>query len=89
MGQSYFDTFKMLVKYGGTFIDTRGRNIVLKWSCEYARFEILEYLEELGYFDKIEENDWKEARAWISHARKVPEETKEKVLKYIDSKSGG
>jgi hypothetical protein len=85
IGESYFDAFKMLLKYGAKLSDERGRNMIIKWAGEYARFDILEYLSENGQAKSFTDADWKDGILWINHSRKINEEKKKEVLDYLQS----
>lgn len=85
IGNSYLEAFKLLLKYGAQVFDDRGRNMVLKWASEYNRIDILEYTKEQGYFDKVDDNEWEDAVRWISHARKINEDDKAKMVQYLKS----
>lgn len=89
IGESYFEAFKLLLKYGGKISDDRGRNMIIKWAAEYARLDILEYLKEIGLSKKFSDSDWKEAITWISHARKVNDSIKKEVTDYLQSQIKG
>ena len=85
IGESYFDAFKMLLKYGAKLSDERGRNMIIKWAGEYARFDILKYLEANGQAKDFTDADWKDGILWINHSRKINEEKKKEVLDYLQS----
>jgi hypothetical protein len=85
IGESYFDAFKMLLKYGAKLSDERGRNMIIKWAGEYARFDILKYLEENGQAKEFTDADWEAGILWINHSRKITEEKKKEVLDYLQS----
>jgi hypothetical protein len=85
IGESYFDAFKMLLKYGAKLSDERGRNMIIKWAGEYARFDILEYLSENGQAKSFTDADWKDGILWINHSRKINEEKKKEVLDYLQN----
>ena len=85
IGESYFDAFKMLLKYGAKLSDERGRNMIIKCAGEYARFDILQYLEANGQAKDFTDADWKDGILWINHSRKINEEKKKEVLDYLQS----
>ena len=85
IGESYLDAFKLLLKYGGEISDSRGRNMIIKWAAEYGRFDILEYLKEIGVAKTFKDTDWKEAVTWLSHARKIPDAKKKEMVDYLNS----
>jgi len=86
IGQSYFDAFLLLLKYGAKLTDDRGRNMILKWAGEYGRMDILNYLDEKGLSKDFQDKDYKEAIMWISHSQKLPENLKKEVTEYFKSK---
>lgn len=86
IGTSYFEAFKLLLKYGAKVTDDRGRNVIIKWAAEYGRLDILRYLDQSGVSKKFEKRDWSDALAWISHAQKIDPELKNEVVKYLESK---
>ena len=86
-GESYFDTFLILLKYGASIQDSRGRNMLLKWAAEYGRWDILNYLDENGYTKDFKKSDWDESIVWMTHSRKLLPEEKEKVINYLKEKS--
>ncbi len=80
IGEGYFDVFKLLIKYGARYTDAR--NMPLKWSAEYGRFDFVEYM-----VNELElKTGFKSALTWIAHARKVPTEVKEKMVEYLKDK---
>ena len=81
IGNSYLNAFKMLLKYGGKLTDDRGRNMIINWASEYARVDILEHLKEEGY--KFDNSEWESSIAWLSHARKINDEHKNRVIEYL------
>lgn len=85
IGESYIGAFKLLLKYGGKLTDDRGRNMIIKWSAEYARLDILNFLKEEGYSKDFKSSDWKEAIIWISHSRKINDEKKDVVIRYLEN----
>lgn len=86
IGRCYFETYLLLMKYGGTTRDDRGKNMILKWASEYARWEILNYLDETGLSKDFTKSEYREAILWISHARKLNDEDRIKVTNYLQSK---
>lgn len=88
IGESYYDAFLLLLKYGAKVQDDRGRNMIVKWAAEYGRMDILNYLDESGLSKKFQEKDWKESILWIAHSQKLPSEKKDEVNNYLKSKIG-
>jgi len=64
-GESNLEAFKLVLKYGGTIRDGRGGNIILKWSTQFSKYKILDYLKDNGYFAKFLEKDWLDSISWI------------------------
>lgn len=82
IGQSFLGAFKLLLKYGGKVNDSRGRNMIIKWASEYNRKDILEHLQEQGY--DFTKEEWEQGAKWLKHARKINDEYKEKMIKYLE-----
>lgn len=87
IGEAYFGTFLLLLKYGASLTDSRGKNMLLKWAAEYGRWNILNYLDEKGYSKDFKKSDYEEAILWMRHARKLPDVEKEKVIAYLQQKA--
>ena len=85
IGEGYFAPFKMLLKFGAKLTDDRGRNMIIKWAAEYGRTHFIKYLVENGLDKSFTDSDWKEAITWINHARKMPDDIKNEVVKYLES----
>jgi hypothetical protein len=83
VGNSYLGAFKLLLKYGASLKDSKGRNMIIKWAAEYSRLDILDWLKQEGYSKKFDKSDWEEAITWISHSRKINDEIKNQVLNYL------
>lgn len=83
VGNSYLGAFKLLLKYGASLKDSKGRNMIIKWAAEYSRLDIIDWLKHEGYTKKFDKSDWEEAVTWISHSRKINDEIKSKVLDYL------
>ena len=93
MGEEYFEAFKLLLKYGGKVVNETGRNSLLKWACEYNRLKILEYAKQEGYFNSLPPvydsqtqtkiSQYEEAIRWMSHARRIDEESKKQMIDYL------
>lgn len=86
IGESNFEEFKLLIKYGAKLEDDRNRYSLIKWAAEYGRFDILNYLDETGLSDKFRQVDWKEALVWITHGKKIPDDLIKKMEDYLKSK---
>lgn len=93
IGESYLDVYKLLLKYGGKVVSDSGRNSILKWASEYNRIDILEHTKEEGHFDNLPPtkdsqtgkkiSQYEEAIRWMGHARRIDEESREKVIEYL------
>jgi len=93
MGESYFEAFKLLLKYGGVIVKD-GRNALLNWACEYNRVDILEHAKENGHFDELPPiycsqseqmiSQYEHAKRWMGHARRINEEAKQEMFAYLD-----
>ena len=82
-GNSYLDTFKLLVERGVKLSDARGRIMVLKWASEYGRKEILQICDEMGI-----NNGWIGAYTWAFNSRKLNnkdlKEVADMIIPYIE-----
>jgi len=85
IGESYFDGYQMLLKYG-VKIEEAGKNFVVKWAAEYGRMDIINDQMERGC-----KTGFVDAFAWMGHTRKLPNSDlkkqvgqflKENALKY-------
>lgn len=95
IGESYFDSFKLLIKYGAKTINEFNRSTFLKWTAEYNRMDILKWSKENGYFDNLgvipcgqtnrNISQYEDAIRWVGHARRMSTEDKEALVKYLES----
>jgi len=81
-GEGFFDIFKLLLKYGATISDNRGRNMGVKWAAEYGRLQFIDYMIN----EKGINSGFAEALGWISHSRKIPADKKKEVEEYLKDK---
>lgn len=82
IGESYLDTFKLLLKYGAKLYNETGRNMFLKWALDYARFDMIDYVIEKGI--TFPKSEWEETSLrWINHNRNVNEKKLEEIKLYI------
>jgi hypothetical protein len=88
LGESYFDAFRMLVKYGASIakpVDPKNpklvSNNISSWAAEYSRIDILDYMVELN---SVTLADWEAAMTWIAHARKMTDDVRKEVIAYIE-----
>jgi len=81
----FLEPFKLLLKYGASIKDERDRDMILKWAAEYNRMNILEYLfNDYGY--KPTKDGLNAALNWMAHSRKMTDEDKEVMVKYLKDK---
>jgi hypothetical protein len=74
IGESYFDGYLLLLKYGAK-TEENGKNFVIKWASEYGRMDIIEDQMAKGC-----KTGFVEAFTWIGISRKLPKgELKKKV----------
>lgn len=84
-GNSYFESFKILLKFGTKLRDeSSGRNMIMKWAAEYTRFDVIEHLKETGRIKDFTKDDWETAIKWIGHSRKMTDEDKHKMIQYLN-----
>jgi len=84
-GIGFLEPFKLLLKYGASIKDERDRDMILKWAAEYNRMNILEYLfNDYGY--KPTKDGLNAALNWMAHSRKMTDEDKEVMVKYLKDK---
>lgn len=88
MGESYMDSFKVLIKYGGKVYNKEGKNMILRYAAEYGRFDILEYVESVGLSKEFKPEEYVGAELWLSHSRKSTDDIKKKISQYLREKSG-
>ena len=85
-GESYFDLFKLLLKYNAKLSDG-GRNRFLKWAAEFGRPELIKYAEDSGAAKDFTSKDYTSAIQWISHSKRLPTELKDKTVNYLKTKA--
>jgi hypothetical protein len=66
IGDSYFDGYLLLLKYGAK-TEENGINFVIKWAAEYGRMDIIQ-----DQMDRGCKSGFVEAFAWMGHTRKLP-----------------
>ena len=74
IGESYFDAIKMLLDYGASLTDKRGRYMIIKWAIEYGRTEVIDYVIENGGT-----MGFVSAYTWLGHSRKLSLEARKKL----------
>lgn len=81
IGEGYFDVFKLLLENGAKLNDDNGRNVIIKWAAEYARFNFMDYCISKGLT-----TGFANSLAWLRTSRKIPDYKKEEVVKYLVEK---
>jgi len=81
IGESHFDGYQMLLKYGAKS-EENGKNFIVKWASEYGRMDIIEDQIKRGC-----KNGFVDAYSWLGHTRRLPEETKKQVGTFLKEKS--
>jgi hypothetical protein len=66
IGESYFEAIELLLKYGASLTDKRGRYMILKWAIEYGRTDIIDYVVKNGA-----SVGFIAAYKWLGHSRKL------------------
>ena len=79
IGECYLDGIKMLLDYGASLTDKRGRYMIIKWAIEYGRTEVIDYVIENGGT-----MGFASAYTWLGHSRKLNIEDRKKLyLEYL------
>jgi hypothetical protein len=79
IGECYLDGIKMLLDYGASLTDKRGRYMIIKWAIEYGRTEVIDYVIENGGT-----MGFASAYIWLGHSRKLNIEDRKKLyLEYL------
>ena len=79
IGECYLDGIKMLLDYGASLTDKRGRYMIIKWAIEYGRTEVIDYVIENGGT-----MGFASAYTWLGHSRKLAIEDRKKLyLEYL------
>jgi ankyrin repeat protein len=78
IGQSYIDAIKLLLKYGASLTDKRGRYMILKWAIEYGRKDVIDYVVQNGAT-----MGFLSAYVWLGHSRKINEGERKKCALYL------
>ena len=78
IGKSYFDSIKMLLEYGASLTDKRGRYMILKWAIEYGRTDVIDYVVENGATV-----GFIAAYTWLGHSRKMNEAKRKESVEYL------
>ena len=74
IGECYLDGIKMLLDYGASLTDKRGRYMIIKWAIEYGRTEVIDYVIENGGT-----MGFASAYTWLGHSRKLSLEDRKKL----------
>ncbi len=78
IGTSYFEAIKLLLEYGASLTDKRGRYMILKWAIEYGRTEVIDYVVENGATV-----GFVAAYTWLGHSRKMNESARKEAAEYL------
>jgi hypothetical protein len=54
--------------------------MIVKWTAEYGRTDILEWYKENGLFDSITKSEIDDLLTWVNISRKTNDESKRKLL---------
>jgi hypothetical protein len=74
-GESYLETFKLLVEYDVKLDDHRGKFMILRWAAEYGRLDIIEEVVKLGA-----EHGYVGAYSWMAHCEKIDKSKSKDVI---------
>ena len=89
IGDSYFEAFKLLLKYGAKLVNDAGRIMVVKYASEFKRIDIIQYLIDEGYAKDFDDSVWIESIKWLKHARKTSEEDKQEIIEFLKNQLSG
>ena len=78
IGESYMDAIKLLLKYGASLTDKRGRYMILNWAVEYGRTEVVDYIVENGA-----SMGFISAYSWLGHSRKINNIERKKCAEHL------
>jgi hypothetical protein len=74
IGESYIDSIKMLLEYGASLTDKRGRYMIIRWAIEYGRTDVIDYVIENGGT-----MGFVSAYTWLGHSRKLNLDARKKL----------
>ena len=74
LGESYIDSIKMLLEYGASLTDKRGRYMIIRWAIEYGRTDVIDYVIENGGT-----MGFVSAYTWLGHSRKLNLDARKKL----------
>ena len=81
LGESYLESFKLLIKYGAN-IYVGGKTMIIKWCSEYGRKDCIDYLYSTGVkFTKAEIED--AITFWLQHSRRMPQDKIDDMIEYL------
>jgi len=84
IGEAYMESYKLLIKYGLRIEQEKALRFI-RWLAEYARIEMIEYtLEVFGL--RFSASEWLSCKNWLKHGDRVDDESREKILNYLQSK---
>ena len=66
IGESYFDTIKLLIEYGATLENSSGKMMIFRWAGEYARRDVIDYVLGMGAV-----HGFVAGYAWMAHHEKL------------------
>ena len=92
-GEAYFKSFLLLMKYiekDKTHMQNFKTkfSFILRWAIEFARFDCLDYFNNLGLLDNIAEVEWDDILLCIKISRKRNRDAKIATLKWIEENTG-
>ena len=80
IGESYFDTIKLLIEYGAKLEDDNGKMMIFKWAGEYNRKDVIDHVIEMGAV-----HGFVGGYAWLAHHEKLNKEDANELGKlYFD-----
>jgi hypothetical protein len=71
IGESYIDSIKILLEYGASLTDKRGRYMIIRWAIEYGRTDVIDYVIKNGGT-----MGFVAAYIWLGHSRKLNLDTR-------------
>lgn len=74
IGESYIDSIKMLLEYGASLTDKRGRYMIIRWAIEYGRTDVIDYVIKNGGT-----MGFVSAYTWLGHSRKLNLDARKKL----------
>jgi len=81
IGESYYEAFILAIEYGAKLTDSRDRYMIINWSAEYARTDIIDYVISNGGT-----KGFVAAYTWLGHSRKISEAHRLETVNYLIDK---